>query len=83
MRERSIGAGRLVEHWNVRLNRRSLTSHPISGRTVGTIGGQALRTEFEALFGALNHCACRADLGLPDRSRRLDVDDDRTFRSMT
>jgi hypothetical protein len=25
----------------------------------------------------LNHCACRTDLGLPDRSRHLDINDDR------
>jgi hypothetical protein len=39
--------------------------------------GQALGTEPEAIFGALNHCACRTDPGLPDSSGRLDIDDDR------
>ncbi len=32
------------------------------------------------IFGALNHCACCTDLGLPDSSRRLDIDDDRRLQ---
>src|SRR5258708_38373036 len=48
--------------------------------STGTQCRQALRTKPEAIFGALNHCACRTDLGLPDSSRRLDIDDDRRLQ---
>ena len=37
-------------------------------------------TEPEAIFSALNHGAGRTDLGLPDSSRRLDIDDDRRLQ---
>src|SRR5207344_2728768 len=50
------------------------------GRAVSTVGSQALGTEPEAIFGALNHCAGRTDLGLTDSSRRLDIDDDRRLQ---
>jgi hypothetical protein len=77
-RERPIVAGRLVEHRNLRLDRALVDQPPQHlGCPVGTVGGQALGTEPEAIFGALNHCACCTDLGLPDSSRRLDIDDDR------
>jgi hypothetical protein len=76
--ERPIVASRLVEHRNVRLDRVLVNEPPQHlGRPVSTIGGQSLGTEPEAIFGALNHCTCRTDLGLPDSSRRLDIDDDR------
>jgi hypothetical protein len=45
-----------------------------------TVRSQALWTEPEAIFGALNHCACRTNLGLPGSSRSLDIDDDRRLR---
>ena len=48
----------------------------VLGRAVGGVGGQALGPEAEAFLGALDHGACRADLGLADRAARLDVDDD-------
>jgi hypothetical protein len=35
--------------------------------------------ESEAIFSTLDHRACRTDLGLPDSTCRLDIDDDRSF----
>ena len=46
------------------------------GRAIGAVGGQPLGLEAEAVLGALDHGARRADLGLADRRGRLDVDDD-------
>jgi hypothetical protein len=58
----------------------SLTSSPASRLSRKHCRGQALGTGPEALFGALNHCACRTDLGPPDSSCRLDIDDDRCLQ---
>src|SRR4051794_10338818 len=35
--------------------------------------------ESEAIFSTLDHRACRTHLGLPDSTRRLDIDDNRSF----
>jgi hypothetical protein len=43
---------------------------------VGGIGRKPLGLETEALLGSLNHCFCRADLGLANGPRCFNVNDD-------
>lgn len=46
-------------------------------RPKGTVSINPLGTEPKTLFsGALDQCACRAHLGMPDSLPRLDIDDD-------
>lgn len=47
------------------------------GRSVGADGGKPLRLEPEAIGSAFGYGSRRADLGLADRARRLDVENDR------
>ena len=42
----------------------------------GGIGGQPFWIEAEAILGPVDHGARRADLRLPDRAARLDIDND-------
>ena len=75
--EGAVAALGLVEDRDVRLDP-ALMHQPGEhlGRAIGAVGGQPLRLEAEAILGALDHGACRADLGLADRTARLDIDDD-------
>jgi len=49
------------------------------GRTVGAVGGKPLGLEAEAIGRTLDHGAGSANLGLADRTCRLDVENDRCF----
>ena len=75
--EGAVAALGLVEDRDVRLDP-ALMNQPGEhlGRAVGAVGGQPFRVEAEAILGAVDHGACRADLGLADRAARLDIDDD-------
>jgi hypothetical protein len=53
------------------------------GYAVGTVGGEALGTEPEAIVGALNLCMLCRPFGLPNSSRRLAIDDDRGLPGRT
>src|SRR5205085_1990716 len=54
-----------------------LLNQPVQhrGRSVGGIGGEALRLETEALFGTLDHRARGAYLGLTNSPRCFDIHD--------
>jgi hypothetical protein len=41
----------------------------------------AISSRLSFLVGTLNRCACRTNLGLPDSSRRFDIDDDRRLQA--
>src|ERR1700738_1152457 len=76
-REGAVTPLRFVEHrdvWRDAL----LLDQPIQHGTppVGGIGHEPLRLEAEALLCSLDHGLCRADLGLANGARRLDVNDD-------
>ena len=66
-----------VEHRDVRLDP-ALMHQPgeVLGRAIGGIGRQPFGIEAEAILGPVDHGACRADLRLPDRAARLDIDND-------
>jgi len=49
---------------------------------VSGIADKPLRLETEALLCSLDHGLCRADLGLTNGARGLDVNDDPDFTSM-
>jgi hypothetical protein len=42
----------------------------------GAVGGHSFRIQAELILNPVDHGACRADLRLPDRAARLDIDDD-------
>ena len=48
----------------------------VLGRAIGSVGRQLFRIEAEAILGAVDHGARRADLRLPDRAARHDIDND-------
>ena len=45
-------------------------------RSIGGVADQLFPMEFEAFKRALDHALCANTLGLTDRRRRFDVDDD-------
>jgi hypothetical protein len=61
-----------------------LLDQPVQHRTcpVSGIADKPLRLETEALLCSLDHGLCRADLGLTNGARGLDVNDDPDFTSM-
>ena len=45
-------------------------------RAVGGVRNQPLGMKIELVLHPVQHCACRANLGLPDRPAGFDIDDD-------
>ena len=74
-RKRSVHPSGLVEDGNVR---RSLLlfdePRQALGRTIGTVGGQILRLQAEAILRSLEHGASRANLGLANCARGFNID---------
>src|SRR4029450_1113994 len=77
-REGAVVAGGLIEHGHMRRDA-MLISQPAEhlGRAVGAVAEKAAGIEIEAINGPLDHPLCRQDLGLPDRGRCFDINDDR------
>ena len=77
-REGTVSALGFVEHRDVWLDP-LLIDQPVQhlGRAVGGVANQPGRVEIEAFARALDHPLGRRHLGLADRRRRLDIDDDR------
>jgi len=67
-----------VEHWDVRLDP-VLIDQPVQhlGRSMGGVADQLGRIEIEVRERALDHALCRQHLGLTDRRRRFDIDNNR------
>jgi hypothetical protein len=76
-REGAIVPLRLVEHRNMGRDTFFL-NQPVQhwSRPVGGISDKPLRLKAEALLCSFDHGLCRADLGLPNGARGLDVNDD-------
>src|SRR6059058_721878 len=79
-REGAVGALRFVEDRDVRLNP-LLMDQPIQhlGRAIGAVADEALGIEIEACNRPLDHALGCRHLGLTDRRRRLDIDNDRVL----
>jgi len=77
-REATVSALGFVEHWDMRLDT-AIVHEPVQhlGRAIGAVADQALGIQVEVLQRALDHALCRQHLGLADRRRRLDIDNDR------
>src|SRR5262249_24195498 len=75
--EGSVLAIRLVDHRDVGCDLLVL-DQPVEGRsrTIGRISRKPRRLNVEALLSTLDHDLRRADFGLTDRARRLDIHDD-------
>ena len=75
--EGPIVAIRLVDHRDVGCDL-LVFDQPVEGcsRTIGGISREPLRLNVEALLGSLDHGLRRADFGLADRARCLDIHDD-------
>ncbi len=56
-----------------------LVDQPVQhlGVSVGGVADQLFRIESEAVERTLDHALCRQHLGLTDRGRRFNLDDDR------
>jgi hypothetical protein len=67
-----------VEYRDVRLDP-VLIDQPVQhlGCSIGGVADQLSRIEIEAFERALDHALCRQHLGLTDRRRCFDIDDDR------
>src|SRR5262249_4386182 len=75
--EGPVFALRFVDHRDMRHYLR-LVDQPIQvgSGTVGGVAREPLRLDVEALLGAFDHGLGRANFGLADSARRLDVHDD-------
>jgi hypothetical protein len=72
-----VFALRLVDHRDMRRYPR-LVDQPVQvgSGTVGGVAREPFRLDVEALLGAFDHRLGRANFGLADSARRLDVHDD-------
>lgn len=75
--EGAVLTRRLVEHGHVRLDA-VLIDQPAKhlGRAVGAVTQKAGGIQIEAIHRAFYHAFCSQDLGLSDRGRRFDINDD-------
>src|SRR5262249_29279374 len=79
-REGAVVALGPIMDWDVRLDLLLFTQPVQHGRRpVGRIGGEPLRLEAQALFGALQHGSCGAHFGLADRARGFNIHDHATL----
>jgi hypothetical protein len=77
-RKGAVGMLGFVEDWDVRLDP-LVMSQPAEhlGRAVGGVADQSGGVESEGFERALDHALGCRHLGLPDRCRRFDIDDNR------